>query len=169
MSRFTAAQNFWRGLASRERSGIALAATAVAVMLLWWLALSPALQTLAQAKTQGGQLEAQLQAMHVLQAQAQALQAQPKMGRDEAVRALESSVKQRLGTNAQFTLQGERALVTLKGVSAEALAQWLTLARVNARSVPIEARLQRSAAVNATANAAAPIWDGSLALSLPAR
>ena len=165
MSRFDAAQDVWNRLAVRERSGIALAAAVVALMLLWWLALSPALQTLAQAKTQGGQLEAQLQAMHVLQAQAQALQAQPKRGRDEAVRALESSVKQRLGANAQFTLQGERAMVTLKGVSAEALAQWLTQARVNARSVPLEARLQRSA----TANAAAPSWDGSLVLSLPAR
>jgi general secretion pathway protein M len=165
MSRFSAAQDFWRGLATRERSGIALATTAVAVILLWWLALSPALQTLTLAQTQATQLETQLQAMHALQAQAKALQAQPKMGRDEAVRALESSVKQRLGANAQFTLQGERAMVTLKGASAQALAQWLTQARVNARSVPVEARLQRSAA----ASAAAPSWDGSLVLSLPAR
>ena len=165
MSRLNALQNFWRGLATRERSGIALAAVAVVAMLLWWLALAPALQTLTQAQTQATQLEAQLQSMHALQAQAKALQAQPKMGRDEAVRALESSVKQRLGANAQFTLQGERAMVTLKGASAQALAQWLTQARVNAHSVPIEARLQRSA----TSTAAAPIWDGSLVLSLPAR
>ncbi len=169
MSRFNALQIFWQGLAARERTGVALAATAVTAMLLWWLALSPALHTLALAQTQASQLETQLQTMHALQAQARALQAQPKMGHDEAVRALESSVRQRLGASAQFTLQGDRAMVTLKGVSAEALAQWLTLARVNARSVPIEARLQRSAVPAATANAAVANWDGSLVLGLPAR
>ena len=163
MSRFQAAENFWQALGRRERRSIAIGASAVLLLLLWWLALAPALQTLAQAKVQTGQLEAQLQSMHALQAQAKALQSQPKMSRDEAVRALESSVKLRLGANAQFTLQGERAMLTLKGVPAQELAQWLTLARVNARSVPLEARLQRSA------NAALPSWDGSLVLSLPAR
>lgn len=165
MSRLNAARDFWHRLAARERSGIALAAVGVVAMLLWWLALAPALQTLATAPTQAGLLEAQLQKMQALQVQAKAMQSQPKIGRDEALRALESSTKQRLDANAQFTLQGDRVMLTLKGTSAQALAQWLTQARVNARSTPIEARLQRSA----SSSAAAPSWDGSLVLSLPAR
>jgi general secretion pathway protein M len=124
------------------------------------------LQTLKLAQAQSPQLEAQLQAMRALQAQAQALQAQPKLGRDDALRALESSVRQRLGSSVQFTLQGERATVQLKGASAEALAQWLAQARVNARALPSEARLQRSASA---ASAAGASWDGSLVLTLPAR
>lgn len=165
MSRLSAAQDFWRGLATRERSGIALAAAAVAATLLWWLALAPAMQTLKLAQTQASQLEAQLQGMHSQQAQAKALQAQPKLGRDEALRALESSVKQRLGANAQFTQQGDSVNLVLKGASADALAQWLALARINARALPTQARLQRSTGPSV----AGPAWDGSLVLSLPAQ
>jgi general secretion pathway protein M len=167
MSRVTALQDFWNGLATRERSGIALAAAAVTLTLLWWLTLAPALKTLSLAETQATQLEAQLQAMRALQAQAKALQSQPKLGRDEALRALESSIKQRLGANAQFTVQGDSVNLVLKGASADALAQWLALARVNARALPSQARLQRS--VSTGPNTSGVAWDGSLVLSLPAQ
>jgi general secretion pathway protein M len=156
-------QNFWRGLAERERIGVALALSAVLLTLLWWLALAPALQTLGSAGTEAALLESRLQAMRGLRAQAQALQAQPKVGRDEAQRALESSVSQRLGASAQLSVQGERATLVLKAASPEALAQWLAQARVNARALPSEARLQRSA------NTTAVSWDGTLVLALPAR
>ena len=52
------------------------------------------------------------------------------------------------------------ALVTLAGVPPDALAQWLAQARINARAVPGEARLQRNAAGQ---------WDGTLVLNLPPR
>jgi general secretion pathway protein M len=157
--------DFWTGRNPRERAGIALALAAIGAGLLWWLALAPALQTLRTAAPQAARLEAQLQAMRGLQAQAQALQAQPKMGREEALRALEAAVKQRLGGTAQLNVQGDRASLVLKGTSAEALAQWLAQARVNARALPTEARLQRSAAPGA----AGATWDGSMVLALPAR
>ena len=164
MSRLSTLNDFWRGLGTRERSAIALAAVAVVALLTWWLALAPALKTLAQADAQASQLEAQLQSMQSLQAQAKALQAQPKLGRDEALRALESSIKQRLGAAAQFTVQGDSVNLVLKGASADALAQWLAQARINARAVPSQARLQRSA--SAAPSAAGATWDGSLVLSL---
>jgi general secretion pathway protein M len=165
MSNMKIWQDFWRARAPREQAGMALAIAAVVATLLWWLALAPALQTLRNSGPQAAQLEAQLQALRGLQAQAQALQAQPKMARDEALRALEASVKQRLGASAQFSVQGDRVSLLLKGTSAEALAQWLAQARVNARALPTEARLQRSA--SAAPGGAA--WDGSLVLALPAR
>ncbi len=84
--------------------------------------------------------------MRSLQAQAQALQAQPKQGYDEALRLLELSVRQRLGTTARMVIAGERVTVTLSGTAPDALAQWLTQARVNARALPSEARLLRNPA-----------------------
>lgn len=155
----------WNLLAPRERGGVALAGVLVALALLWWVLLGPALATLRQADAQHRQLDAELQAMRSLQAEAMALQNQPRIAYDDALRALEASVRQRLGTSAQLSVAGERATVTLKGADPDALARWLTQARVNARAVPSEARLTRSAGP-ATAPAR---WDGSLVLTLPAR
>jgi general secretion pathway protein M len=50
--------------------------------------------------------------------------------------------------------------VTLTGTGADALAQWLTQARVNARALPGEAHLSRNAA---------GMWEGTLVLTLPPR
>ena len=169
----------WDALVGRERLLLLLAATVVVAAALWWLALAPALATLRAADAQHRQLDAQLQQMQSLQAQATALQAQPRLGFDDAQRALDALLKQRLGASAQMSVVGDRASVTLKGANADALAQWLTQARINARAVPSEVRLVRSAvsgsgstvpgstsAVSASGNA---VWDGTLVLNLPAR
>jgi general secretion pathway protein M len=55
---------------------------------------------------------------------------------------------------------GDRATLTLTGVAPDALAQWLTQARVNARTLPNEAHLHRNAA---------GLWEGTLVLALPPR
>jgi general secretion pathway protein M len=93
-------------------------------------------------------------------AQAQALQSQPKQGYDEALRALELSVKQRLGTTARMAVAGDRVTVTLAGTAPDALAQWLTQARVYARALPGEAHLYRNSG---------GLWEGTLVLTLPPR
>lgn len=155
----------WDMLAPRERGAVALAATILLLGLAWWVLLGPALATLRQAETQHRALDAQLQAMRGLQSEAMALQKQPRMTHDDALRALETSVRQRLGDTAQLSVAGERATITLKGAEADALARWLTQARVNARALPAEARLTRAAGP-ATAPAR---WDGALVLTLPAR
>jgi general secretion pathway protein M len=157
----------WKALAQREQRLLTLAAAVVGVALLWWLALAPALALLRSAPARHAALDAQLGQMRGLQAQAKALQEQPKMGADEALRALDLSVKERLGGGAQLIVAGDRATVTLRGVPADTLAQWLTQARVNARAVPAEARLVRSAATPPGKAGAA--WDGSVVLTLPSR
>ena len=160
----------WAQLADRERHMVLAALTLVAVAALWWLGLAPALSSLRSAETRHRQIDAQLQQMQALQAQAKALQAQPKLSYDEALHALEAAVQQGLGPTARLQVAGERATVTLKGVSAEALAQWLAQARVNARAAPSEARLARTASVAAPgAAASAAAWDGTLVMSLPTR
>jgi general secretion pathway protein M len=56
-------------------------------------------------------------------------------------------------------------------VQADALANWLAQARNNARAVPQEAHLTRSANPRQGNGAPTPTvrWDGTLVLSLPTR
>ena len=112
-------------MAARERRLVGLAAALVGLALLWWLALAPALATLRQAEVQRPLLDAQWQRMQALQAEAAALKASPRMGQDEALRALEALVKQRLGATAQLSVVGDRANLTLKNTPAADLAGWL--------------------------------------------
>jgi general secretion pathway protein M len=149
------------------------------------------LQTLRAADAQHAQVDAQLQSMRLLAAEATALRGQRTLGYEESLRNLESSVKQTFGAAATLSVSDARASLTLKGVSADALAQWLSQARINARVVPSEARLQRNnpgassgagaaatavapagAASSASAPSSAPspaLWDGVLVLALPSR
>ena len=152
----------WTQLDSRERMLVFTALSVVGVALLWWVGISPALGTLRQADAQRSGLAAQVQKMQSLQAQAQAIASQPKINRDDALRALEASVKG-LGATAQLNVAGDRATVTLRNTAADALARWLAQARVNARAIPSEARLTRSAASPGGPAA----WDGTVVLSLP--
>ncbi len=166
----------WEALGAREQRLVLGAAVVVVAALLWWVALGPALTTLRLAKDQHPQLDAQLQQMQSFKAQATALAAMPKVSVDESRRALESSLKQTLATSAQMVMVGNRATVTLKGASPDALAQWLLQARINARAVPTEVRLVKAAAASPTpggspaASAANPVrWDGTVVLTLPER
>lgn len=178
----------WTGLAPRERQLVGAAAVLIAGTLLWWVALAPALRTLAQAPAEHARLDAQLQQMAALQAQAQALQNQPRAHREEAMRALDGALRQSLGSAAQMQASGGEAVgVALRGAPAEALGNWFTQARANARALPREVHLTRSqiapAAGAAPAGGAAPAaaaapppasdparirWDGTIMLSLPA-
>lgn len=187
-------QTWWPELPPREQRLVIIAGTVVVLALLWWVALAPALRTLASAPAERAQLDAQLQQMTTLQTQARALQSQPRSNRDDALRALETSVRQSLGANAQLQTAGanEGVTVQVRAAPAEGLAQWFGQARSNARAVPREAHLTRApgnagsagaspgkfgqagssstSAVAATAAEAARVrWDGTLVMSLPAR
>ena len=166
----------WTTLDTREQSLIRGAACLIALALLWWVCIAPALSVLRQSEAQQRLVNAQLQKMQSLQAQALALQSQPKISHDDALRALEASVKQRLGASAQFNIVGDRATVTLRNTPADALAQWLAQARVNAHAIPDEVRLVRAAPPGAAGAVNAPAilsglaaWDGTVVLSLPAQ
>ena len=148
----------WQQASRREQLALLGGSTLLLLTMLWLLAVAPALATLRGAEPQRRALEAQLQQMQGLQAQAKALQAQPRLAPDEARRLLEASVKP-LAPSLQLALVGDRATVTLKGMTADALAQWLAQVRLNVRVLPTEARLRRSAAGT---------WDGTLVLNLGA-
>ncbi|WHZ12701.1 MAG: hypothetical protein OJF60_003142 [Burkholderiaceae bacterium] len=153
----------WETLAPRERMLVRGALGLIGVALLWAWLLAPALHTLRGADAEQRQLAQQLEQMKRLQSQAQALKSQPKLARDEALRALQASTAA-LGSGAQLTLVGGRATVTFKGVSAETLVAWLTQARINARALPTDARLSRDGGATGDAR-----WGGTVVLSLPER
>lgn len=153
----------WTQLADREKNLLKLALALVVGAVLWWLVLAPSLYTLRTSHAQAQTLDTQLQHMQSLQAQAKALQQQAPLSYDEALRALNLATKQTLGATAQVNVSAERANVTLQGANADALAQWLTQARLNARSVPQEARLTRMATPTGVT------WSGTLVMGLPPR
>lgn len=150
----------WARLAPRERRALLLCALVVALALLWWLALAPAITTLRQAPAQHTRLDAELQHMQTLAAQAQALQAQPRVSRDEALRALELATQRHLGATARLSAVGDQATATFPSAEATALALWLADVRINARAVPVELRL------SATTPPKAGTWQGSAVFAL---
>jgi general secretion pathway protein M len=178
-------QVWWPELEAREQRMIIVAASLVVLALLWWVALAPALRTLSSAPAEHAQIDVQLQRMTQLQTQAKALQAQPRASRDDAMRGLETSVRQNLGPNAQMQPggAGEGVTIALRAAQADALAQWFAQARTNARAVPREVHLTRSSQSNPPASSQSPSpsappaagdsshvrWDGTMVMSLPAR
>lgn len=148
-------------LAPREQRAVALAAWVVGLGLLWWLAVAPALNALRLAPERHARLDEQLGQMRSMAATAEGLRAQNSarpQSRDDVLRALEQATAGLAGT-AQLSVLGDRATLTLQNTPPDALAQWLSQVRVNARLMPLEAKLSRG-----TEPAA---WSGTLALGGP--
>lgn len=135
-------RQWWQGLALRERRLIGSAAVLVALALLWWVALAPALRTLQRAPAQIDAAEAQLQVMQRLAAEARELRAVTPVPADQASNVLKAATA-RLGDKGRLSVQGDRAVLTVAGVSSVALRDWLAEARSGARARTIEANLSR--------------------------
>jgi len=148
-------QTRWAQLSRREQSRVRGALLILALALVWFVALRPAIATLRNAKSQGPQLRAQLQDMLQLQAQAHVLQALPPAQTQDSKNLLEAALPT-LGAMAQMSLTGDRVTITLEGSSADALAQWLTQARLNARARPLELHLTQSQG----------LWKGRIVLQM---
>lgn len=160
---------WWSTLAAREQRWVGIAAAVVGIALLWLIAIAPALQILRKASAQHVAADLQLEAMRSQAKQAAVLREQRALGYEESLRNLENSVKQTLGSAATLTVNDTRASITLKGANADALATWLSQARINARAVPTEARLQRSAGASTQISTVSATWDGTMVLNLPPR
>ena len=169
----------WHTLSEREQTLLRWGAALLVAASVWLLLVAPTLRTLREAPAQQAALDAQWQQLKDLQAQAQSLQQQPRMGQTEALRSLQKASTELLGASAQIQTVGDRSTVTLKAVPAEALARWLAQVRMQARAVPVQAQLQRGAGADKAAPGAespntkapsvtAPTWSGSVVLSLPA-
>ena len=133
----------WRSLAPRERRGMSIAGVAVALFVVWSLLIGPAWRTLSSAPAQLDQLEAELQRMQRLAAQAQELRGAAPVLPDQATAALQAATA-RLGTTAKISMLGDRATLTLNGTPPDQLRSWLGEARSAARARPVEAQLSQS-------------------------
>jgi general secretion pathway protein M len=158
-------RTWWRELPTREQRLVGAAGVVVALALMWWVALAPALRTLSTARAAHAQLDLQLQQMLALQAQARALQALPRANREDALRALETSVNEGLGGSVRMQTAGgntaEGVLVTLRATPATSFAQWLTQARGNARALPREIHVTRSQAAAPASSYGGPVAAGT--------
>ena len=152
------AQAAWLRLAPRERRLLGLAAAVLGGFLLWAVALAPAWRTLASAPAQLAAAESQAQQMQAMAAEASRLRAVPPLPMAQAQAGL-SAATARLGEVAKLSLQGERAVVAIKGISAQQLAAWLAEARAGARARVVEANLSQTTP---------GLYDGSVTLALGA-
>lgn len=153
----------WGAASLRQQRLVRSAGVLVGLALVWWLLVAPPLRTFTQGQTERQTLDMQWQKIQNLQVQAAALQALPKISRDDALRALDATVKQQFGATAQLSVQGDNATVTLRSTPAQDLAQWLPQARMNARAIPSEARLMRGTS-NPPGQA---VWSGTIVMRLP--
>lgn len=138
------AAQWWAVRSARDRRLLALAGTVLGLFITWSLAVQPAWRTLQVAPVQRDALDGQWQAMQRLAAEAKDLRAAPPVSIEQSSAALRAATE-RLGDQGRLAMQGERAVLTLQGVSTSQLRDWLAEARSGARARPVEARLTRAA------------------------
>jgi general secretion pathway protein M len=132
----------WQTLGERERIAAGGIGVLLGLALAWGVLLAPALRTLKTAPGELEKLELQLQQMQAQAQEARTLRAAPTVPPAQAQAALKASVDH-LGAAARLTLAGDRATVTLNGISSAALQAFLGEVRSAARARPIEAQLTR--------------------------
>jgi len=138
------AGQLWRSRAPRERQLIAAGAIALAALLVWLIAIQPALKTLRETPAELDRLDLQLQQMQLAAFESAGLRSAspvPPAQASEAVRA----ATERLGGKGKVALQGDRAVLTFSGVPFEAVRNWLGEVRSAARARPVEAQLLKGA------------------------
>lgn len=132
----------WQALAPRERALVLGACVVVALALLIFVGLLPAWRTVQQAPAQIEAVETQLQAMQRLAVEARELRGAAPMPVEQAQGVLKAATA-RLGDKGRLALQGDRAVLTLNGITNAALRDWMSEARSGARARPIEASITR--------------------------
>jgi general secretion pathway protein M len=159
--------NSFQALPEKDRQRLLGLGVLLVVLLLWTWNLAPALKTLREVPLQLTQLDAQTQQLKAMQAQVQTLQKSPRIKINEATTLLQQAASERLGAGARLNMEGSRATLTLSGVSADSLAQFLALARTQSQAMPIEAHLQKYTSAGAANKDNKELWRGALILSLP--
>jgi general secretion pathway protein M len=134
------AGQFWQQLAPRERQLIAAMAVALAVLVVWLIAVRPALNTLRETPAELDRLDSQWQQMQLAAFESATLRAASPVPPQQASEALRAATE-RLGGKGKIALQGDRAVLTFSTVPFEALRNWIGEARSAARARPIEAQL----------------------------
>ena len=133
----------WRSFAPRERLALAVGGLLLGLFIAWSVLVAPAWRVSREAPAELDRLEAQLQQMQRLAADAKTLKGNPPVSAAQAVAPLKAATE-RLGDKASLVFQGDRATLTLTGVSGQALRDWLGEARSAAHARPIDVQLNRA-------------------------
>jgi general secretion pathway protein M len=148
---------WWSARAPREQRLLTVATALILAATVYALAVAPALRVMRTHADTQTRLQNEWQTMVQLQAQAKALQAQPRQNAAAARAALQSAA-QSLGAQADVSFGPEGARLVLRNVDGQTLARWLATARTQVGSVPVQANINRSGAV----------WSGTVLMTLPA-
>ncbi|MDQ6628825.1 MAG: type II secretion system protein M [Pseudomonadota bacterium] len=148
-------KRFWQARLPRERQFIAAMLLAVGILLVWLIAVQPALRTLREAPLELARLDEQMQQMSLAAGEMQTLRSASPVPSEQAATALRAATAS-LGDKAKLTMQGDRATLSFTGLPADSLRAWLGEARSAARARPLEAQL-----VKATSG-----YSGSVTLSV---
>ncbi len=138
------AGQFWRARAPRERQLIAAGALALAILVVWMIAVQPALRTLHETPAELDRLDLQWQQMQLAALESATLRSASPVPPAQATEAVRAATE-RLGGKGKIALQGDRAVLTFSGVAFEALRNWLVEVRSAARARPVEAQLLKGA------------------------
>ena len=157
----------WDARSPREQTLLRAAAFLLAVVVVWQWAWAPAWRTWQEAPARQAALDGQTQRMLQWQAQAKGLQKPSTISRAEATQWLEKNLSD-LGPNAKLSLTGDDVTLRVEAAPALAMARWLSQARENAQTLPLQAQMQQ--AQPQQANSPSPnevLWQGTLVLRLP--
>ena len=160
---------WWARQPVREQRLVIAALVLVGVAVLWTAGIAPAWRTLQAYPAQRAALDAQLRTMQDLQTRAHTLRDASNNLPAATPRAMEAALRASvagLGGRAQLLVAPNQnqsqnpgqAVVTLKGVDAAELAQWLARTRREARMLPSQAQLQRDGSA----------WSGTVTFTLAA-
>lgn len=152
----------WQGLNPRERNLLTLALLAILGMFVWTLLISPALKTAKGASEQASRLAAQVAQVQRMQLKADDLRSLPRLQRQETAQILQTLTAE-LNSGAQVHNRGDMITVTVQGLAASELEQWLEALRVQAHTGPSELRLRQSDSPESSDAR----WTGEIRFLLP--
>lgn len=133
----------WARMQPRERAMVGAGAAAVALVVFWLVGIKPAWTTWKTVPAERRELQLSLLDMQRLANESRDLKAQPPVNAAQAAQALQSATD-RLGSNGKLSQLGDRATLTISGVSPEALRTWLSEVRSGARARPVDMTVNRA-------------------------
>ena len=113
-------------------------------LLVWLIAVRPALNALRETPAELDRLDAQWQQMQLAALESATLRSASPVPPQQAAEALRAATE-RLGGKGKLALQGDRATLTFSSTPFETLRSWIGEARSAARARPVEAQLLKGA------------------------